>query len=382
MNIEDLQLIDRILDAEEDIYIKSNKKIINVSNWDPSKEFQEIMNRVLEIPVEQDLFSYKYTYTIDPGLKREALHKLGLNTAEEKKAFGLFFQSSTIAIINIINYLSISNYKKICILQPSYFSVKQCCYSLSLNCKCIQMEIVDNVPQIPIGKIIDENFDCLWITSPVLSTGFYYNEQQTDIIKNLMTNGITIVFDESMSYLGLELIRKFGINENVFYIYSPHKSICINGFKFSVIICSKKHQDVLEQWVDIFSGGLSISNVDAISHFVSSNFESKCIPVYNSFIGKNKDCVCKIANNYPFLYYLNETIGHYLTIFTKKRCVDEEKLFNLIYNLISKKNVSFIPGYIDELYDENCINFRINLTLDSKNLEYAVNEIFESFNSY
>ena len=48
-------------------------------------------------------------------------------------------------------------------------------------------------------------------------------------------------------------------------IYTPHKSVCMNGLKFSVIAFHPSHQKIFQDLADILLGGLSLSAVGAIA---------------------------------------------------------------------------------------------------------------------
>ena len=185
---------------------------------------------------------------------------------------GLLLQSSTIAIVNMINFLVHHNRKRLCILQPAYFSVALCCSMFSLDYGVEQISFSDGRPQIPVDKILSSGYDCVWITSPVFCTGFYFDEEHKRNIAQIKSKGITIIFDESLALPGKELIRSFPIDPEVFAIYSPHKAISINGLKFAIIVCEKCYEDFLEQWIDVFSGALGGSNRDAVFQYLSPNY--------------------------------------------------------------------------------------------------------------
>lgn len=264
--------MDDIFSLEEKAEKKYGVPIPNISHWDSSIAFQNQMARHLVLPPPSLPWNYYYTYSISAEDRLQVLRDLGILETHLPKTMGLLLQSSTIAIVNMINLLVHHNRKRLCILQPSYFSVSLCCSTFSLEYGVEQISFASGHPEIPIDRILSGGYDCVWITSPIFCTGYYFDEEHLKCIARMKAAGLTIIFDESLALPGKELIRSFPIDSEVFAIYSPHKAIAVNGLKFAVIVCEKCYEDFLEQWVDVFSGALAGSNRDAVFHYLS-----KCI---------------------------------------------------------------------------------------------------------
>lgn len=379
--IDDIFLMDEIFSFEQDYNRKTGISITNVSHWDSSNKFQQHMNKYIQLPPSSSPWNYYYTYSISFEDRKKVLSNLGITLEKQEKTMGLLLQSSTIAIVNIINLLKNSNRNKLCILQPAYFSVTHCCSMFSLDYGIEQISFINNKPIIPVNKILSKGYDSVWITSPVFGTGYYFNSLEINEIRLLKDAGLTIVFDESLALPGKELVREFPIDKNFFAIYSPHKSIGMNGIKFSVIICSKSYEDYLEQWIDVFSGALSCSNRDAVFHYISDNFLLECFPSYISYVNKNKQIVLDIIKKYPFASTYTNSYGHYISIFTDFKTQDNNQLLSLIKSIIVNGHASFIPGKLNG-FNNDKLNFRINLTGDSNLLPCATGRILEIIKTY
>lgn len=364
--------MDRIFLAEETFKNNNNISVKNLSHWNSSDAFKKHMSQALMLPNRALPWDYSYTYSIASHERKSVLLNLGVPTNQINSAMCLLLQSSTIAIVNMINFLVQHKKKKLCILQPSYFSVTACCKMFSLDYDIEYINFFEHIPTIPIHNILSKGYDCIWITSPIYSTSCYFNESQIEEINKLKMLGITIILDESLALQGKELIRNISIENNVFAIYSPHKAISINGLKFSVIVCSNEYEDFFDQWVDIFSGSLSCSNLDAIFHYISSNYLQCCLPAYISYIKKSKAAVSDIVKRYPSNYILENTHGHYLSVFTKLKINNDDDIYTFVCEIIEKCRVSFLPGSINGFDDSNGLSFRINLTSD-------ISELSESF---
>ncbi|MCM1234173.1 MAG: hypothetical protein NC489_29060 [Ruminococcus flavefaciens] len=375
--IDDIFFMDKIFSIEQAVSREVGITITNVSHWDSSHKFQQHMSKSMLLPSSSLPWNYYYTYSILEEDRKKVLKKLGVQSQYLQSTMGLLLQSSTIAIVNMINLLINKNQKRLCILQPAYFSVEHCCSVFSLDYGFEQIVFSKNHPKIPIEKILNGRYDCVWITSPIFCTGYYYSKTQIEEIKILKSAGLTLIFDESLAIPGKELIKYFPVDNNIFAIYSPHKSISINGLKFSVIICNKCYEEFLEQWIDVFSGALSSSNRDAVLHYISKNFLTECFPSYLSYINKNKASILEIIKQFHFASTLPDSEGHYISLFTNLKMKDENELISLISFIIKNGFASFIPGELNGLLNSNYLNFRINLTGDSYELPSAIGRILK-----
>lgn len=373
--IEDIFTMDDIFSIENRIGKQIGIDIHNVSYWNSSATFQKQMSQVLQLPIYSLPWDYYYTYSISKEDRVQVLKKIGIPLDYLNCTMGLLLQSSTIAIVNMINLLKHYGKRKLCILQPSYFSVGECCKMLSLNYAYESIILGRNGIEIPIDKIINGGYDCVWITSPVFCTGKYYNQIQQEQICRLKEKGLTLIFDESLALPGKELLRAIPIDPQIFAIYSPHKAISINGLKFSVLICDICYEEFLEQWVDVFSGALASSNRDAVFHYLSTNYSAECLPQYLSYIEKTKNTITELLKRFPHITTLPDTYGHYMTVFTGINVNGKKELLNIMTSLVRYSMASFIPGSLNGFSEENGLCFRINLTGDIISLTDGVGRI-------
>lgn len=374
--------MDDIFSFEKDIQKKFNTTITNVSYWDSSIAFQKQMQQVLQLPPPSLPWDYYYTYSIGKQERQSVLTNLGLQANQLSDTMGLLLQSSTIAIVNTINLLTHQGKRKLCILKPAYFSVASCCTMFSMDYSYEHISFYNGQPQIPVEKILSGGYDCVWITSPIFCTGYYFDTVQIKNIIRLKNAGLTLIMDESLALPGKELIRNIPITPEVFAIYSPHKAISINGVKFAVLVCSKCYEDFLEQWVDVFSGALASSNRDAIFHYISPNYLKECYPAYQSYISATKAEVERIVKQFSTAFMLSNTDGHYISVFTDIQISDTQHLLNMIHDVISGSLASFIPGTLNGFSAEQGLCFRVNLTGDILELSGSVGRILTYLNSH
>lgn len=382
MYIDDIFLLDDIFTHERAIEQKFNTLVTNVSHWDSSPRFQKKMQQVLQLAEHSLPWNYYYTYSISEQDRQQVIKNLGVPTKKISSVMGLLLQSSTIAIVNTINLLIHLGKKKLCILQPAYFSVASCCTTFSLEYGFEQILFQDGQATIPFEHILASGYDCVWITSPIFCTGKYFESWQIERILQLKNAGLTLIMDESLALPGKELVRSIPVTSEVFAIYSPHKAISINGLKFAVLVCNKCYEEFLEQWVDVFSGALASSNRDAVFHYISPNYREDCFPAYQSYIREIKTKVEQIAESFSEISLLPNTEGHYISIFTNIRTSDSKHLIQLMRNVISGSIASFIPGTLNGFSSDQGLCFRVNLTGDPSEVLGSVRRILTYLNCY
>lgn len=379
--IDEIFVMDDIFSLEEKVKDQYGIPIPNVSYWNSSRAFQNQMAKVLVLPEPSLPWNYYYTYSISAKDRQQVLQNLGVPESQLQMTMGLLLQSSTIAIVNMINLLVHYNRKRLCILQPAYFSVASCCSMFSLDYGIEQISFDTGRPQIPLDKILGGDYDCVWITSPIFCTGFYFDDDHKKAIEKMKSAGLTVIFDESLALPGKELIRSFPIDSKVFAIYSPHKAISVNGLKFAVIVCEKCYEDFLEQWIDVFSGALGGSNRDAVFHYISQNYLKYCYPTYKSYVEAAKAEIEGVVEKFPFAYMLPNTEGHYINIFTDLCVQGRSSILSFLERTIFTSMASFIPSELNGFSPEQGFSFRVNLTGDIAELKGAVGRILQYFST-
>ena len=380
--IDEIFIIDEIFAFEQDAKEKYETDIPNVSYWDSSEAFRQSMARSLHLPPQSLPWDYYYTYSVSLQDRQEILRHLGVPNSDIPTTMGLLLQSGTIAIINIINYLVHQKKKKICILQPAYFSVIPCCEMFSLEYGVEKIFFLNGKTVIPMERILSGEYDCVWITSPLFCTSRYFDINQIDGFVQLIKSEITLILDECLALPGKELIRSIPVVPNVFAIYSPHKAISMNGLKFAVIVCNSIYDDFLEQWVDIFSGALAGSNRDAVFHFLSSNYLDHCLPTYLSYIQNTYRATIEVVKKFDFATMLSNAEGHYVNIFTDKIIVKKNDLSAFMKSVIENSFASFLPGVLNGYDPQQGLCFRVNLTGNPIELPSAVGRLLTYLGSF
>ena len=359
MYIDEITYLDEIFDLEKKIEHSEHIKITNVSYWNPSNEFKEYLHKHIELTCPQDIFDYIYTYDVAKIQRAQILKKLGVINPDS--AMCLLNATGTNSILNVINYLKLHNYQKIAILIPSYFSVEKSCQLYGLAYKKVMLQHYNGKYYIPIEELLKNNFDAIWITSPPYSTGVSFEDSQIDILKKLISKKILVIADETLALPHQMLLTQIPISDFFFCICSPHKPLFMNKLKFSALVCPKKNDDFLEQWIDVLSGSLLSSNIAAIQHFLSNNYDD-CVYATQNWYTNSLHSIRTLLQLFPKVQCNLDEIAPYKTIYINCPKKDMQSLKN-INTLISKNYASYIPTVM-----EKDIGFRINLSLETNNL--------------
>jgi aspartate/methionine/tyrosine aminotransferase len=373
MLIDRLDFIDEIRKIENNVAYSTGREVIDISHWNPGKSYQEKMLSTMELIKYEDPINYKYGYMLDSEFKNEILHKLGATHPDFRC---VIVQSCTLAIVNIANLLKYRGIKSICILQPSYFSVELCFKSFQIETTCLNLVNNNGILNIPVCEILSSGCKAVWITSPVFSVGCYFKRDQVNAIQLLVENNILVICDEALCTQGNEISRQIQPSKNFISFYSPHKAIAVNAVKFAVIVCNNVYVNFLEQWSDVFNGGLSSSNMMAIEHYISSNY-SKCRNIYDAFIQQNINELRYMLNFFNYATILDNTSGQYTTIFMPEIPYKLTLSLKFIKDIIQGTHCSLLPGHLMGFDEEYGFCFRVNLLLNSNILIKSINDVIK-----
>lgn len=256
--LKNMTFLNIIEDLEEKYFHSYGEGTLpfNISFWDPSEKIKQQYLKLMEFQNITEIINYNYSYQVDDDIRKLTLKKLGINP--DLKTL-LFTPSGTISILVLIEWIKAKKYDKIAVLCPSYFSIVKNLSKDNIPFDIIYFKRSMNGYHVPFKNL--NQYKVIWITNPVYSTSVHLNTDDICRLKRLLDNGIVIVADESLASNGKELSRKLGNHFNFFGIYSPHKTISVNGFKFSLITFHENYDDDFDKLTDLIFGSLTSSNI-------------------------------------------------------------------------------------------------------------------------
>jgi len=366
-----IEEIDKIRELEEQTAQKTQIPIFDISNWNSGKDYKDYLYQQLELPTTNYYFDYIYSYEIDNNIHSMIRKKLNSNLPYNTS---ILLPSSTLAIVNVANFLQKRGIKKICVLQPSYFSVIPCLQAFGLSVHNEQLTYLDGQFVIPLKRILENEYNAVWLTSPVFCTNIVFNKNEMNKLDFLLKRKTYLICDESLASIYMQISPHLINNEYLFSIYSPHKVLGTNAMKFSCIITHQIHQSFFDMWTDLFAGGMSISSEMAITHFLSSNYEHT-LNKGLEYIHQNYIAVEQLLQKHQKYCSYTHASGIYMTIMIKNVPYDISTKYSFIKSLIESTNVSLLPGYLEGFFQDFGFCFRINMTLDRTPLLFSLEKV-------
>ncbi|WP_319759051.1 hypothetical protein [Maridesulfovibrio sp.] len=363
MLINELSALEDIEKIEDEYCKKYRIKPTNVSWWNPSSDFKARTSFALNIPFIDNVVDYSFSYTLD--CHEQLIDKLGF--AQNDKS-SLVTPSGSVSLVCALKKIRDEGYKRVLALSPHYFTVPHIAKSLGIEFDRIYVNRTSD------GYLFDDfALPCdtvLWITNPIYCSGVYYSTCEIEKFRTLLESGVKIVADECLAESGKELSRHLGRYTNFTGIYCPHKTVCMNGIKFSCIVSNKADQKYYDHWSDAVYGCLSSSNVTALCHYLSDDFE-----IYdNTFRDNLKKTWNDLTDHFhkiPNIRYDYNSHGYLRMVFVTDKnesILDGEGLKKCIMD----SGASFIPGSRNHCSKEWGLGFRINLAADSPQFRGAL----------
>ena len=345
---------------------------VNLSDWNSGSDYKDKLASVVKLSKKSDLFDYRYLFP--DCIRKDLAHKLGFSDEAYENSFFAPVSQSTLSIVTLAIFLKKHN-QKVGIVEPVYFSVQSCVDDIGIPYRLFS-DYMENINStFDVEELLQSDCTAFWFTSPVNSCSIYFKERVTKGIQKLLDAGKIVILDESLCVNGYELSRVFGVQENLLYIYSPHKALGLQGIKFSYVVCHTKYYDDINNLKDIYGGSLCYSCQEGARHFVSKKFDD-CRDVYTAFWQDNFLKVKNIVKNYDFARISPETFGHYAMIFI--RCaVDDASFVEAMKRLMKEKGYFVYPGIMQGFKSEKGLYFRVNMLLNTDDIEKGLKAVLD-----
>ncbi len=375
-SIPHLEDIKKIREYEQIIQNETQVAVRDISHWNSGDEYRQSILSCYHSNSPMEFTDYHYSYEYGENSKQQIVSRLVHSSMSMYNC--VLIHNATAAICCISDYLYKHNFKSICVLEPSYFSTSACLKSFGLNVHSESIILNQKgEAELPYETLMNKNYDVLWITSPIFSTGIYFSQTQIDVVNSLAEKGILLVIDESASAPNKTLISQIHCKPNAIAIFSPHKYLAINSVKFAAIVCVSPICTYLEDWIDVFAGALPLSTCIAINHFLSSNY-NECLDIHDIYIHKNIALIQQLCAFFPDNCCAAGD-ANYLTIYNKKLPFCNMLSQINMYEIMRNTHVSFVPGYINGFSKAWGFCYRVNLTLETRMLKDALGRLFNYF---
>ena len=193
--IKRLSYLEKIDIETEKTRKKTRLSIPNVSGWEISKEYKNIMLPSFDYPQYADYnpIDYVYSYNMNPKQQRTLIYKFGGN---EKNAL-LLTPNNTISLTNVVNFISHFCNKNIALLLPCYFTLPNLLSTWKLPYTNLSMLRAETGYCLPQEEIKRNEYQVLILTNPVFSTGKYLEQNDIDFLDSFLKDGNYIIVSDN-----------------------------------------------------------------------------------------------------------------------------------------------------------------------------------------
>lgn len=347
---------------------------MNVSHWDTSSDFKKRMSPLLDIPCNVEPMDYLYSYYLS-GLP-EIVSKLGFDGDRHSC---LLTTASTASIVAVVNWLPSLGIQRLIIVGPCYFTVVHACRAFGVSVEVRYMIREDGYYRIPPLPPSEERV-AIWITNPIYATGQYLRQADLDRLSTYSRNGGIVVLDEALAMPWLSAGRHLETDHPFACIYSPHKAISVNAFKFSAIVVQRRDEDFFDQWADVLTGSLPASSVAAVNHYLSPGFAEYA----DEFVRDTSSTLQWVRDREEHRglpSFDRDTVGNYVTFFFPSLAADLGYETDFLWEIAQKSGAVFIPAVRSYFDPAHGLGLRVNLALDSSLFRASLLRLFATLRS-
>lgn len=354
-NVKELSQLWELENIYEEHLKQKGFKASFISHWDPNASYRHKIAEKVVFPDKLPFIGYNYSKRITK--KFDLLKTIGI----EEDLDVTLSPNGTISLNIVFNFLKNQNITKIISLTPSYYVINNLAKINDIpiyNISWIKTNNMNNY-ELPtlLNNKIDENA-VIYIINPIYSTGSYL-ENHLNEFTTILEKNPWIILDESLSLRNKSIMKYFVGYPKIISIHSPHKTICVNAYKFSFIVHNKKYNYNFEQLTDVIYGGLSRENISAMEHYLSDNFEE----VENYIIDeteKNKNIILGCLDSCSECFDKN-TNGHFISLYYPHLNAEIGKNMILLKDMVFHSGTSFIPNIRNNVDENNSFSYRVNL---------------------
>lgn len=364
MPVPEIAWLDALHRLAEQYETTFGTRPLDLSHWDPSEEWKA---RMASVQIDTtDVIEYIFSELLDVhSLLRR---KLGVD-AGGKSSF--LCNNGTTGIACVLNYLRRTGHEKLHVISPSYFALDHQAAVLGIGLERSflhrqegRYSLSAKMPQLKPGSV-------LWITNPVFCTSGYYGNDDLQALDDLLEAGVWVVADECLAMHGREVGRVLGHHERFLGIYTPHKSICINGMKFALVVGPAAAHAAFQEWADVFAGGLAISTILAVKHYLSAPYDRYQQQVRQA-LGLSLTCIHDIIHRFPGVEFDAAVDGHLIMCFLPWIDAAMGQRPEFLWEAISGSGSIFYPGIRNHFDPRWGLCFRLNLARHSRRFETAL----------
>jgi hypothetical protein len=150
----------------------------------------------------------------------------------------------------------------------------------------------------------------------------------------------------------------------------------VNGLKFSIVVFHPNRGPPFDHWSDVLSGGLSLSAVTAIDHFISERFDQYRREFLTQVEETRTWHTDVLAREAPRAVRDHDVRGHFLTVYFRALTAALSEDLGFLADVLEASGAIFIPGARSGFDPILGFCFRVNLAQDSPQFRGALTRLY------
>lgn len=325
-----------------------------ISHWDPKPDFEEqISSWLAEIPPAVSLVRYVYSsyLNLDETIRSRLREPQG-------RGFALT-PSGTSSLATVLTYLANVGIKNLHIVTPSYFAVEAVAKILGLKVSFWQVERIGGRYRLPRNlKVASKS--AVWLTLPVYGASSYIPNDEVAANIDVIREDAVVVVDESLAYPDKNDFRSIVTLDRVLRISTPHKALCVNGEKVSIISFPEHLSATFNSWNDCFAGGIGSSGLRALQFFLDEAYD-RAVTRMREMTKASLLRMHSVLGNRGTESLDVETDGHFVMLYWPKLPMSASLNSKFMSEIVDVSGALPIPASRNRHLETDGFAFRINL---------------------
>src|SRR3984885_2538088 len=352
--IEAIAGLDELEDMADEFTAENGYRPELLSHWDPKPVFEIQIARWIDgHSSSASLVQYVYPsyFPADDRIQKRLHERDGRGS--------LLSPSGTTSIAITITYLNSIGIRDLHVVRPAYFVPETLAKYLGLSVSFCEVLREDTHYHLP-RNISSGPASAVWLTIPIYGTSCYLPPESIAALIDSLPDGVIVVADESLAYSDRESLIGVKSIHRVIRIASPHKALCINGEKISIVTVPNHLLDGLYAWSECFAGGIGASGLRAISFLASDSFDraiSCSRNLYRGLLNRMREAL----GDRQTISLDEETDGHFVMIYWSDLPMALSRDRKFMQSIIQASAAVPIPASRNGHPEQYGFAFRVNL---------------------
>lgn len=325
-----------------------------LSHWDPKPEFEaEIASWISRDEAPTSLVRYVYSsyLNIDNRIRK----RLG----EGAERGLLLTPSGTTSIATVMTYLASIGIHHLSVVTPAYFVVEALAASLRVPVSFSEIIRKNRGYRLP-DKLATKGLGAIWLTFPVYGASCYFSPTDVGRFIDSLPDDVIVIIDESLAYPDRDSLAETRSFDRVIRITTPHKSLCLNGEKISVVTFPAHLTDSLNAISECFAGGIGASGMRAL-RFLGSDFFDRTVTCSRELSQTLLARMLRVLGNRSTVSSDEGTDGHFVMLYWPHIPMSQSRDAAFLKAIVYESGAVPMPAARNRHPEAYGFAFRVNL---------------------